>query len=285
VDRQHPHNLFSEVSASYSYALSKRSDVFVYLGYPGEPALGPVAFMHRPSAQYDPDAPLGHHWEDATHITFGVATLGYRLDRWRAEVSSFTGREPDENRYGFNQPRMDSYSARLSFAPSSHYSLQVSEGFLKSPEALEPGVNVWRTTASALAAYPLSMDRSLDAALVWGMNRSPGQLPDNAALLEVAYRVRAWAWYLRYEWVQKTAEELALSPSDFNATAIFPLQAATLGLNRALAHEGPLGLAVGGQVTLNRPDGRLDGLYGSTPIGAEVFFRVYPEAMHMGHSM
>jgi hypothetical protein len=31
--------------------------------------------MHRPS-QHDPDAPIGHHWQDSTHITFGVATLG-----------------------------------------------------------------------------------------------------------------------------------------------------------------------------------------------------------------
>jgi hypothetical protein len=59
--------------------LSKRSDVHLYVGYPGEPALGPVAFMHRPSAMDNPDAPISHHWIDATHITFGVATLGGRF--------------------------------------------------------------------------------------------------------------------------------------------------------------------------------------------------------------
>ncbi|HMG69157.1 MAG TPA: hypothetical protein VK588_15775, partial [Chitinophagaceae bacterium] len=45
VDRQHPHDLFSELSVSYSQALSKRSDLFIYVGYPAEPALGPVAYM------------------------------------------------------------------------------------------------------------------------------------------------------------------------------------------------------------------------------------------------
>jgi hypothetical protein len=96
VDRQHPHDLFSELSVSYSHALSKKTDLFIYAGYPGEPALGPVAFMHRPSALDNPDAPLSHHWVDATHITFGVATVGLRIGNFKLEGSSFTGREPDD---------------------------------------------------------------------------------------------------------------------------------------------------------------------------------------------
>jgi len=95
VDRQHPHDLFSELSVSYSYALSKKADVFAYFGYPGEPALGSVAFMHRPSALTNPDAPISHHWNDGTHITFGVATIGFRYGKFKIEGSSFTGREPD----------------------------------------------------------------------------------------------------------------------------------------------------------------------------------------------
>ena len=42
VDRQHPHDLLSELSVSYAHALSPKADVFVYAGYPGEPALGPL---------------------------------------------------------------------------------------------------------------------------------------------------------------------------------------------------------------------------------------------------
>lgn len=50
VDRQHPHDLFSELSLGYSHMFSKNVDAFVYIGYPGEPAFGPVAFMHRVSS-------------------------------------------------------------------------------------------------------------------------------------------------------------------------------------------------------------------------------------------
>ena len=41
IDRQHPHDLFMELSASYSHRLSETSSVFVYAGLPGEPAFGP----------------------------------------------------------------------------------------------------------------------------------------------------------------------------------------------------------------------------------------------------
>src|SRR5207249_306140 len=38
VDRQHPHDLFMELSGSYSHRLSATDAVFLYLGLPGEPA-------------------------------------------------------------------------------------------------------------------------------------------------------------------------------------------------------------------------------------------------------
>ena len=75
-DRQHPHDLFMELSARYEVPLAPNLGVSIYAAPVGEPAIGPVAYMHRPSAQNDPFAPLGHHWQDATHITYGVVTAG-----------------------------------------------------------------------------------------------------------------------------------------------------------------------------------------------------------------
>jgi hypothetical protein len=94
VDRQHPHNFFSELSVGYTHMISQDVDAFVYLRIPGEPALGPVAFMHRPSAQNNLDSPLGHHWQDATHITFGVATLGLRYKILKLEAQCLRAANP-----------------------------------------------------------------------------------------------------------------------------------------------------------------------------------------------
>ncbi|HET6891391.1 MAG TPA: hypothetical protein VFH31_09835, partial [Pyrinomonadaceae bacterium] len=69
IDRQHPHDLFMELSASYTVPIGDRATWFAYFGYPGEPALGPVAFMHRASASENPSAPLSHHLQDSSHIS------------------------------------------------------------------------------------------------------------------------------------------------------------------------------------------------------------------------
>src|SRR6187402_2201080 len=124
VDKQHPHDLFAELSLAYTQRVAKDADISLSAGYPGEPALGPPVFMHRLSAMNDPDAPLSHHYQDATHITFGVITTGFRYKDVKLEGSVFTGREPDEFRYNFDAMRFDSYSLRLSYNPSMEWALQ-----------------------------------------------------------------------------------------------------------------------------------------------------------------
>src|SRR5256712_1391366 len=75
-DHQHPHDLFMELAALYERAVARNLAVSLYAAPVGEPAVGPAAFPHRPSAADDPLAPLAHHWQDGTHITFGVLTAG-----------------------------------------------------------------------------------------------------------------------------------------------------------------------------------------------------------------
>ncbi len=279
VDRQHPHDLFSELSASYAFSFSQKTDLFIYLGYPGEPALGPVTFMHRPSGMFDPDAPIGHHWEDATHITFGVATLGIRLGRFRIEGSSFTGREPDENRYDFDPPRMDSWSGRFSFNPDPSLSFQVSTGHLLSPEALRPLENLQRTTASGSYVHWFGDRKYIAATGLWGENAIPGQAPSNAALWETTMKWNRLTPYMRWEWVQKSAGELNLDPALFgNGDLPFPIQALTGGIAYDLFPAGPLVVAGGAQLTWYHAPA-LDAVYGKNPLAIEAYLHLYPALM------
>src|SRR4029453_8425737 len=110
--------------------------------------LGPVAFMHRPSAAGLILAPLGHHTFDSTHISFGVGTGSVELSRWTVEGSVFNGREPDEDRWNLDLNTLDSFAGRIWFRPTDEWAVQVSSGRLHEPEELEPG-NIVRTTVSA----------------------------------------------------------------------------------------------------------------------------------------
>jgi len=274
VDRQHPHDLFSGLSVAYTHMLNKHIDLFGYFGYPGEPALGATTFMHRVSAMNNPDAPLGHHWQDATHITFGVGTLGIRYKTFKAEGSIFTGREPDEDRYDFDKATFDSYSYRLSFNPTANWAIQFSQGFIKSPEALEPGEDVTRTTASVLYAGKLNQGDHFSAAAIWGLNDNGPDHKEHSFLLEGNYQFLKNAVYSRYEYIQKSKEELDLDNGfpDRN----FNIHAFTVGYNRQLLNFKSIDLMAGSQFTINGVDKDLQDLYGKTPVGFEIYLQVRP---------
>jgi hypothetical protein len=179
IDRQHPHDLFMEMAATYSYQIAKASSVFVYAGLPGDPALGPSAFMHRVSGLDIPEAPITHHWLDSTHITHGVVTAGVVLDTVKLEASAFRGREPDQYRYDIEQPKLDSYSARASWNPTPELSMQVSWGHLTSPEQLMPAVNENRLTASASYTKLFNGGDVWATTLAWGRKYNmPGNTLD-----------------------------------------------------------------------------------------------------------
>ncbi|GAA4320722.1 hypothetical protein GCM10023149_20150 [Mucilaginibacter gynuensis] len=280
VDRQHPHDLFSGLTIGYTQRLSKKVDVFGYFGYPGEPALGAPAFMHRTYALNDPDAPLGHHWQDATHITYGVATIGVRVDQFKLEGSSFTGREPDENRYDFDKMRFDSYSWRLSYNPDKAWAFQFSQGYIKSPELLHPDENVWRYSASALYSSAVTDDgKYFTGALIWGMNHSHGN--EHSFLAEGTRQLNKQVIYGRYEFVQKSSEELALEEQF--GERLFNIHKLTLGTNRKLFKTGPLEYVGGLQASVNLPAGDLKPLYGNSPISGQVYIQIRP--MLMKHKM
>lgn len=280
VDRQHPHDLFAELAFNYTHAFSGDVDVNAYIGYPAEPALGPVVFMHRLSAMHNPDAPLGHHWQDATHITFGVGTLGVRYKIVKAEGSIFTGREPDDSRYDFDKARFDSYSYRININPDKNFALQFSQGFIESPEQLEPETDIIRTTASVIHTVQLDSKRFISSSIVWGQNHSSEGETLPSLLVESNLQLSPLTIYARYEFIQKDAHELQLQL--FDGSSPFNIRALTMGFNKTILNRLKTDLSIGIQGTINFPDDRLKPVYGDHPLGAEIYLKISPQ-MHEGH--
>lgn len=278
VNRQHPHDLFSEINVAYTQRINKYIDITGYFGYPGEPAIGPVAFMHRVSAGNNPDAPLSHHWQDATHITFGVGTFGVRYGLFKIEGSIFNGKEPDENRYNFDRREFNSYSYRVSMNPDRNFALQFSQGFIKGPEALEPDVDVTRTTASITHSYNYTKSQNLNSTIAWGMNNKDEHHKEHSLLLESNFEWNKTNLYGRYEFVEKDAEELALS--GFEHGRIFNINALTLGGNYKVAKLAGMYLSLGLQGSVYFTPSSLEPYYGKTPLSAQIYLKFSPPLMH-----
>ena len=278
-DYQHPHDLVSELSLTYSGQIGDAHSAYLYVGYPGEPALGPPAFMHRPVAYDLAAAPIGHHWQDATHITFGVVTAGVASTRFKAEASAFTGREPNEARYNFDPIHLDSQSARVSWNPNAYVATQVSYGFIRSPEAVTPGVDVRRTTASVMYTRPLGFDAYWTHTLVFGQNDATDGERANSFLYETELRRNGDAVFARAERVRKSGNDLVL-PSAL-AGGAYDVGAYTLGVVHDLPHRpGRTVAGVGFDLTLNSKPSALDAVYGAdAPVSFAFFFRIRPAAL------
>jgi len=198
IDRQHPHDLFMELSASVSQNIGSKSRVFVYAGLPGEPAFGPPAFMHREAIMDSPEAPISHHWLDSTHISFGVVTAGLVLDRVKIEASRFNGREPDQHRWNIETGPLDSTAVRVSWNPTDSLSLQGSWGHFTDSEQLEPGVDQKRWSASALFAGDLAPGWKFAGTLAWG-RKVVEHHGDDAYVAEASLKHGAWTLFGRGE--------------------------------------------------------------------------------------
>jgi len=287
IDRQHPHDLWMELSAQYTMALGDRGTWFTYFGYPGEPALGPVAFMHRASASENPSATLSHHLQDSTHISFGVFTSGFTYRWFKLEGSIFNGREPDENRYNFEAHPWNSRSVRLSFAPNKDWSAQISYGFLRHPEVLEPG-DVRRTTASLSYNRPFNRG-NWATSLIWGRNHlnSPDKVGNlNGYTLESTVNFLDKNYlYTRLELVDK--DDL-LRPADRARLGIteehpsFRIGAYTFGGVRDVWTTDKFLLGIGSDVTFYSKPSVLDQFYGNNPLSWRLFVRIRPAKMKMG---
>ena len=274
-DRQHPHDFISELAATYSYKIDGKNSFFVYAGLPGEPALGPPMYLHRLSGMNNPDAPIGHHWQDATHITYGVITAGFTHEKFKFEASAFNGTEPDENRWAFDSPKLNSFSGRFSFNPTKEWSFQISHGYLKTPERAEPDLKVIRrTTASAIFNKVFSPDRNWSNAFVWGRNSSD-QGNSNSFLFESNYEFDKNAVFGRMESVQKNAHELVLEAP--HPEGNLWVGAYSLGYLREIVKDKGIDVGLGGMATFNTNPSSISSFYGGTTHGGwQIYLRLRP---------
>jgi hypothetical protein len=268
IDRQHPHDFFMELSASWRIPLSASTAVTLRGGPVDAPALGPIAFMHRASAFDNPMAPLTHHMFDSTHVSFGVATASLEHGPWTVEGSVFNGREPDEHRWDFDFGRMDSVSGRLWFKPNAQWAIQVSTGHLVHPEQFEPG-NAERTTVSA--SWTRVSGQSIDAVTAgFGANDGPElDFVRAGAFVEGAHHAGAHTLYARLEILKIDPHIAGVAGAAF-----------TIGGVRDILSRRGLEGGVGAALTLDVTRGLLDPFYGAHPIGVQVFFRLRGSA-HM----
>lgn len=292
ANRQAPRDGLMELSARYDHAFGRSIAASVYAAPVGEPAVGPVAFMHRPSAQDDPTAPLGHHWQDATHAAVGVVTAGIFSRFAKLEGSVFNGRQSDTNRFrvDIEGARLDSYAGRFTVAPTGSTTASVWWAYIADHErdgapmhrygaqimTQRPGVagGDWTTTAifGANVHHHIGPDHS---ALHGGNPASPHQR-SNSLLLESAVGIgHRLSVFGRIERVQKSASELGFLGGDL--TQRFDVRPLSLGTRIEVVKFRRLSVGVGGRAAVTLLPETLRYTYGTRrPTGYSIYLNARP---------
>jgi hypothetical protein len=290
-DGQHPHDFFMELSVHYARPIGEKTTVDVYFAPVGDPALGPVGFPHRVSASEIPQAPLGHHLQDSSHIANEVVTAGITRPFFRIEASGFHGGEPDEGRWNIDSGAIDSWSARVWITPTDNWAGQVSVGRLTHPEAGEPG-DIVRSTGSITYNRPLDAGNWATSA-IWGRNHKIAQQRNiNSYALESVLQFRGKNFVSgRAELVDK--DELFDDQPPLKATLaqtaglVFRIGAYTLGYTRDFQLIPRLATGLGGNFTVYTVPGAIKPFYGDHPAAFYLFLRMRlkheDEMHHHGH--
>jgi hypothetical protein len=297
ANRQHPNEMFMELATAYDHSLTRRLATGLYAAAVGEPALGPVTYMHRPSAAEDPFAPLSHHWQDASHESFGVITGGVYSQAVKLEGSVFNGRDPDDYHLNLDYAgaKLDSYAGRLTVQPVANVSVAAWGGYLFDHDRLDTPVGMQRYGASILTSTSASGGRRWSNAAVWGLNiHHHGAREHNhdttttpksyhlasSVLLESTFNVtQLLSVYGRLEQVQKTADDLGFLGADL--TQLFTIREVSVGATRDVVRRGSAALGFGARATLNLlPDLLVPTYQSRTPVGFAIFLRLRPTRMH-----
>jgi hypothetical protein len=275
IDRQHAHDLFVQLLAEWERPLPKGSRLLLSAALRGEPAVGPVAFPHRPSSAAIPMAPLSHHNLDSTHISDDVVTALWGSRFVIVDGSLFHGAEPDENRWDLDQGALDSYAGRITVNPGAGLSFQVSACRREEPEAIEAG-NQTRQTASVAWEKPLGPGGSIAVLAASGRNLLPGDQEEwgNIAEATAHFRERHFV-YGRIEQVDRDLYELTNKVQ--RPETVEPTRTHVEELTLGYAYSWPLlreaRTSAGAAVAGYRFDERLDDVYGDRPISLWVYLR------------
>ena len=294
VDHEHPNDLLMALAGAYDRPLTSNLAWSVYGGAVGEPALGPVYYEHRPSAAGDPFAPIGHHWQDASHEAFGVVTAGLYTHAVKVEGSAFNAREPDAYHFNLDYAgaRLDSYAGRVTVNPVGAVSLSAWGGYLFDHDPLERGLGMQRYGASVLTSTAGLGGGSWSNSIVWGLNihhhgdrehvHDPNApIPTHhlgaSGLVESKLELgRRNAVFVRLEQVQKNGDDLGFLAD--NLTQLFTIREIAGGATHELASARGLSLDAGARASVELLPATLELTYRTRhPAGFDLYVRLRPE--------
>jgi hypothetical protein len=279
-DREHPEAPVMEAALLYERALSHGLASSIYIAPVGEPALGPANYLHRPSAAFDPIAPLGHLSQDGTHVSYGTGTLGLFTRRLKVEASIFNSAHPDPGAGFAYHVHLNSWSSRVSWNPGQAWSVSASGGHLAPSTGAHAHDAAARLGISAMRVVR-AQGGTWSTAFLWGADvPTSTNRAVNTLLGESTLAFSRQVVFGRAEYVQRTSADLALIGS---VPSVLALGAVSAGYGHRLAAVGSFQAWAEARGTVNLLPPELELFYGTRhPVGLFIGVGARPGEMAGG---
>jgi len=279
LDSQHPHSspiMGLTLSDTIRFRQDSTDSIKLFFAPRGESTEGPIAFMHRPTGIYNPDAPLGHHvGQDVGHISSTVLGASLKLGSTRVELSTFNGTEPEPMSVDLPMGVPNSFAARLVEEFSPELIGMVSGAYVSNPEADDPTVPfVTRYSASMYAQVRLPHGWTFYNSLIYGLiNHLDHAGALNSFTEELLFAGERPRIFGRFELLQRTPAELEIPTSGDPNSGLW-VAALTLGYSHKITSIDGVELNLGASATKDLLPKEYLAAYGGNPWSGKVFLRL-----------
>lgn len=278
IDYQHPHSSpIMELSLYDEFQLDDDNQLRVSFAPRGASSDGPVAFMHRVTgAEYNPDAPLGHHiGQDVGHISSTVAMITFDHRDETFEVSAFNGDEPQPTKVDLPLGPLNSMAFRWTHTWSDDWKTMASWAVVRGwhdHEAMR--ATTQRTSASAYWDHQWDQLHVYNTFIFGELDNNSSGTTQLSFLDEFVFKVKNHAYWGRVERLERLTEELALSPSVANPEHARWVSALTLGFTQRIYDFGDSELRAGISGTLDFVPKDFESDYGAWPMTGRLFVQL-----------
>jgi hypothetical protein len=280
VDAQHPHSS-PVMGLTFEDIIQLHDDhqLTFFFAPRGEATAGVPPFMHRASAEGNPNVPLGHHiGQDVFHVSSTVIGAKYETDKTTVAVSAFSGREPQPTEVNLDMHKPDSVGVSVSHKLNDDVTAGASFAEVENsqqatgnlPDAPQPQsvTSAWVSTQSQIKSVTLSTSS------IFGQvyNHTDHQSL-NSFLEEFVATLGNNNFFGRVEVLQRTPGDLQIQVTDGKTGAQW-VKAVTLGYERKILQKDGFSVFAGASYTKDFVPGDFKAAYGGNPNSGEVHIRL-----------
>lgn len=285
IDAQHPHTspvMGLTVAEVHCFGKEGKDTFTISFAPRGEATAGPQAFMHRESAEGNPNAPLGHHLQDVFHIMSTVIAGKLEKGKWIIEGSVFSGKEPSPSEVDLKMGKIDSSGTRVEYKVNKNIKVGGSVASVLENHRVPVGATPEPPARSTLIAAWVNTSNTFKSGAALSTSAIYGQGTEESKTLHSFLQEATLKFgklqknhvFSRFEILQRTPEQLEIEVVGDSRNPEW-VKALTVGYERKIKTTKNADFYTGGSYTKSYVPTQFQAAYGGGSLNSgEIHLRI-----------